>query len=254
MPYGGPVSEVEQATWSRAYRLFRDFRVEQTDPDRFYSALASDSIAQLRQFTALDGAKVLDVGGGPGYFADAFADAGAWYVPVEYDHGELSARGGVSVRSVMADGARLPFHDGSFDVVYSSNVLEHVPDRGAMVREMVRVAAPGGLVFAAYTVWFGPWGGHETSPWHVLGGMRARRRYLRVHGREPKNRFGESMFAVTVAEGLGLAHDLPQADLVAVFPRYLPRATWWLLKVPGVREVATWNLALVWRRRPDTRP
>jgi SAM-dependent methyltransferase len=246
------VSEVEQATWTRAVRLFRDFRVEQSDPDRFYRALATDSIAQLRQFTSLEDAKVLDVGGGPGYFADEFAAAGAWYVPVEYDHGELSARGGVATRSVMADGARLPFRAGTFDVVYSSNVLEHVPDRAAMVREMVRVAAPGGLVFAAYTVWFGPWGGHETSPWHVLGGVRARRRYARKHGREPKNKYGESMFAVTVAEGLRLGHDMPDAELVGVFPRYLPRGTWWLLRVPGVREVVTWNLALVWRRRGST--
>jgi SAM-dependent methyltransferase len=246
------MSDVEQATWSRAVRLFRDFRVEQSDPDRFYQALATDSIAQLRQFTILDGARVLDVGGGPGYFADEFAAAGAWYVPVEYDHGELSARGGVATRSVMADGARLPFHAGAFDVVYSSNVLEHVPDRAAMVREMVRVAAPGGLVFAAYTVWFGPWGGHETSPWHFFGGMRARRRYARKNGREPKNKYGESMFAVTVAEGLRLGQDMPDAELVGVFPRYLPRGTWWLLRVPGVREVVTWNLALVWRRRVST--
>ena len=248
MPYGGRVTEAERATWGRAWNLFQDFRVEQSDPDRFYSALAADSIAQIRQFTGLSGARVLDVGGGPGYFADAFAGAGAWYVPVEYDHGELSARGDVSRRSVMADGARLPFADGSFDVVYSSNVLEHVPDRAAMVREMVRVARPGGLVFAAYTVWFGPWGGHETAPWHFLGGMRARERYARKHGREPKNRYGESLFAVTVAEGLALSEQIPTAELVACFPRYLPGALWWVLKVPGLREVATWNLALAWRK------
>ena len=64
---------------------------------------------------------------------------------------------------------------------------------------MLRVTRSGGLVFISYTVWFGPWGGHETAPWHFLGGMRARRRYARVHGHEPKNRYGESLFPVTVA-------------------------------------------------------
>jgi len=250
VPYGGRVTEAERATWARAYRLFQDFRVEQTDPDRFYGALASDSIEQVAQFARLDGARVLDVGGGPGYFADAFEAAGAWYVPVEYDHGELSARGDVSRRSVMADGARLPFADGTFDVVYSSNVLEHVPDRGAMVREMVRVARPGGVVLAAYTVWFGPWGGHETAPWHFLGGERARRRYARVHGKQPKNKYGESLYAVTVAEGLGLSRTVRGATLLAAFPRYLPGSMWWVLRIPGLREVATWNLALVWRKDP----
>ena len=36
---------------------------------------------------------MLDVGGGPGYFADAFRAAGATYVGLEPDAGELVARG-----------------------------------------------------------------------------------------------------------------------------------------------------------------
>jgi hypothetical protein len=79
--------------------------------------------------------------------------------------------------------------------------------------------------------------------------MRARERYRRKHGREPKNKYGESLYAVTVAEGLRLAGEVPDADLLAAFPRYLPGSLWWVLKVPGVREVATWNLALAWRKR-----
>ena len=48
---------------------------------------------QLSLYTPLDGRAVLDVGGGPGYFADAFRAAGARYVGVDPDAGELSARG-----------------------------------------------------------------------------------------------------------------------------------------------------------------
>jgi hypothetical protein len=36
---------------------------------------------------------------------------------------------------------------------------------------------------------------------------------------------------------------------VAVHPRYNPRWSWWLLRVPVVREVITWNLVLVLRKR-----
>src|SRR5690606_39471967 len=63
-----------------------------------------------------------------------------------------------------------------FDVCYSSNVLEHVPDPWRMAEEMLRVTRPDGVVFLSYTVWFGPWGGHETAPWHFLGGRHARDR------------------------------------------------------------------------------
>ena len=46
-----------------------------------------------------------------------------------------------------------------------------------VAREMVRVTRPGGLVFISWTVWYGPWGGHETAPWHYLGGRRAREQH-----------------------------------------------------------------------------
>ena len=40
---------VDRPSLRRSVDLFRAFRVEQTDPDRFYGALASDSISQLRR-------------------------------------------------------------------------------------------------------------------------------------------------------------------------------------------------------------
>src|SRR4051794_32066701 len=68
------------ATLSRSITLFQAFLREQSDPDHFYGVLAADSVRQLEQFVGLDGTTVLDVGGGPGYFADAFRGAGAAYV------------------------------------------------------------------------------------------------------------------------------------------------------------------------------
>lgn len=236
-------------TLRRSWRLFRAFRVEQTDPDRFYGALAADSVSQVAHHAALDGAWVLDVGGGPGYFARAFRDAGARYTPLDADLGELSGLGAPEPGTVLGSGMQLPFADGSFDVTYSSNVLEHVPDPWRMADEMVRVTRPGGLVFCSYTLWWGPWGGHETAPWHYLGGYRAARRYHRLHGHPPKNVFGSSLFAVTAAAGLRWARERADVDVVAVVPRYLPRWAWWVLRVPLVREVVTWNLAIVLRRR-----
>jgi SAM-dependent methyltransferase len=135
------------------------------------------------------------------------------------------------------------------DLCYSSNVLEHVPHPWRMAEEMVRVTRPGGIVFLSYTVWWGPWGGHETSPWHYLGGARARRRYRRRNGHEPKNKFGESLFRVTVRDGLAWAERQVHGDVVAVFPRYHPRWSYPLIRVAGLREVAAWNLVTVLRKR-----
>jgi SAM-dependent methyltransferase len=230
-------------------RLFREFRHEQSDPARFYTALADDSAAQVGSYHDLTGQLMLDVGGGPGYFRDAFTGAGASYVALDSDVGELAGAGDIGAGTVIGSGMQLPFATDTFDVCYSSNVLEHVPRPWRMAEEMVRVTRPGGLVFISYTTWFGPWGGHETAPWHYFGGRRARRRYLAKHGREPKNTYGESLFAVTVSAGLRWADDQEHADVVHLVPRYNPWWSHWLLRVPVAREVVTWNLVLVLRKR-----
>ena len=238
------------ATWSRAIGLFRDFGVEQTDPDRFYGRMAQDSVDQLRCLTDLQGAHVLDVGGGPGYWADAFSAAGATYTPLDADAGELALHGRTPLPgTVIGDGQALPFRSGGFDVVYSSNVGEHVPSPWAMGDEMVRVCRPGGLVFYSYTLWYGPWGGHETAPWHFVNGHYAARRYERRQGHPPKNVYGESLFPVSLRQGVRWARTQPDADVIDIIPRYLPAWAFWVRSVPVLGEVVTWNVALILRKR-----
>ncbi len=64
---------------------------------------------------------------------------------------EEAARAGVSDRHryQQADLAHLPFADGSFDLVTCQTVLIHVPDVRAVLAEMARVTAPGGLIAVA---------------------------------------------------------------------------------------------------------
>jgi len=46
--------------------------------------------------------------------------------------------------AVQGDALRLPFPDGTFDRVIASEVLEHIPDDSAAMRELARVLRPGG--------------------------------------------------------------------------------------------------------------
>ena len=154
--------------------------------------------------------------------------------------------------TVAGDGNRLPFPDGAADVAFSSNVLEHVPEPARFLDEMVRVTRPGGIIYVSFTAWYSPWGGHETAPWHYLGGHRAARRYERHTGRPPGNRFGSSLFACHVGPTLRMARGHRGVDVVAAMPRYYPDWMRWLIEVPGLRELATWNLLLVLRRRATT--
>lgn len=240
-------------TTRRSIGLLRAFRQEQPRPELFYGPLATDTANLVEHFHSLQGSTVLDIGAGPAQFAREFGSRGARYVALEVVREDLDREASAGV---VGRGQQLPFADDSLDVAMSSNVLEHVPDPDVFSDEMVRVTRPGGLIFLSYTLWLSPWGGHETSPWHYLGGDYAARRYERTHGHPPKNRFGTSMFAASMADGLAWAREQTGAEVLFTGPRYAPWWLQWVTGVPGVREVVGWNLLMVLRKHgtPDARP
>jgi SAM-dependent methyltransferase len=232
----------------RSVRLFRLFLAEQTEPDRFYSELAKDVADQIAEFTPITGQTVLDIGGGPGHLTSEFRAQGANCYLLEPDTSELTCRGSAPACAVVADGYWLPIRDGGADICVSSNVLEHVRDPRGLIDEMIRATRPGGLIYLSFTNWYSPWGGHEMSPWHYLGGKRAESRYLRKHGRLPKNRPGTSLFPVHIGPMLRSIRGRSDVEVVSARPRYYPRWCRVLLLVPGLREVAAWNLLMILRR------
>jgi len=232
----------------RSVRLFRLFRKEQSDPESFYSGLAEDTVAQLEDYCELRGRTVVDVGGGPGHFTAALRERGARCYLFEPDSAEMLRRGEAPSGAVIADGYWLPVRDGVADVCLSSNVLEHVRDPLGLIDEMVRATRPGGLIYLSFTNWYSPWGGHEMSPWHYLGSRFAERRYARRNGRPPKNRFGTSLFPLHVGSVLRQMRSRTDVRIVEAMPRYYPRWCKVIVRIPGLREIATWNLLLILRR------
>ena len=94
-------------------------------------------------FPVSDDALVLDVGSGdkPSWRADVLLDR---YVGAEHA-GQRSGTKAARVNRPLfdADAARMPFADGAFDYTICSNLLEHVPDPGAVVEELMRVSRAG---------------------------------------------------------------------------------------------------------------
>ncbi len=169
---------------------------------------------------------------------------------VGLDMADRRVPGGREGPFVVARGERLPFADGSFDGVVSSNVLEHTADTWGMVRELLRVCRPGGLVYLSWTNWFSPLGGHEWSPLHYLGPRLGPRVYRAIRGTPPPwNVPGETLFPVHVGSVLRGLRPL-DVDVLDVVPRYWPGLRF-LARIPIVREVALWNCAVLMRRRKD---
>ena len=96
---------------------------------------------------ARPGERVLDLGCGAGRFVAALREAGAEPVGVELAEAALErARAnapGADLRLVADDGS-LPLEHASVDLVWCSEVLEHVPDTAHLLLEVRRVLRPGG--------------------------------------------------------------------------------------------------------------
>jgi SAM-dependent methyltransferase len=93
------------------------------------------------------GQRVLDLGSGAGQFTAALAGAGAEAMGVEVAQAALerarAAHPELDFRLAPLDGP-LPSSDGSFDLVWSSEVIEHVADTATWLSEVRRVLKPGG--------------------------------------------------------------------------------------------------------------
>jgi ubiquinone/menaquinone biosynthesis C-methylase UbiE len=88
------------------------------------------------------GSSILEVGAGTGEQAAELTRRGFRVKAIDVPTSEYGMHRVFDVQDY--DGKRIPFADGSFDVVFSSNVLEHLPDLPNMLREMRRVLGPGG--------------------------------------------------------------------------------------------------------------
>ena len=206
----------------RSARLFRGFRGQYDDPDGFYTLLADDTVALVERYESVPGRSVIDVGGGSGYFAKAFRQAGATSFFVEPFWDALTHSGRSLGYGIIGDGTEMPFADRTFDISHSSNVIEHVSNPKGFFAELVRVVRPGGLIFLAFTNWFSPFGGHETSPWHYFGGEWAALRYERKLGYPPKNRYGTSLYRLDISEVVTWAKQLPVCGIGRCVPTVLP--------------------------------
>jgi SAM-dependent methyltransferase len=143
----------ERPRTSREFTAWNEEMVRRFDPDAYHtrSALPIRAIERLRVRAIrrlLDAGaetRVLEVGVGGGNVLERIAGRRVGIDLSPFILAKARARLGAGVGLVRGDAMALPFADGVFDRVYCSEVLEHVLEPEAVVRQMRRVLAPGGF-------------------------------------------------------------------------------------------------------------
>lgn len=142
-----------------AFRRWNEEMARKYDPDAYHrhpnpAVRLVEGMRVRRLLQLLDvrgGQRVLEVGCGAGNILEQIA--GAQLFGVDLSHALLDkARARLGDRAALHEGfaESLPFADSSFDRVYCSEVLEHVVDPLAVLREMRRVVRPTGWAVISF--------------------------------------------------------------------------------------------------------
>jgi SAM-dependent methyltransferase len=115
-------------------------------PSQVWTSGLERRLALMRRYVKLEGARVLDIGCGVGAFVRRLREFTPQVCGTDVDR-ESVLRGVEQVPDLaLAVGERMPFRDGSFDVILLHEVLEHVDNDLETLREARRLLAPGGKV------------------------------------------------------------------------------------------------------------
>lgn len=97
------------------------------------------------------GKKTLDLGCGGGILAEEFARLGCRVTGLDPSEPSISVareharESGLEIEYRVGVGEEIPFPDGSFEIVYCCDTLEHVADLGMVISEIARVLGEGGI-------------------------------------------------------------------------------------------------------------
>ena len=170
----------------RAIKAHADLRFRsEYDYALFEYYRSAKVIAFLERAGVLMSGRVLDAGCGGGGMPLSLAEEAQFVVGI--DPAERFQDAGVRLgreRAVgnlffaLADGMYLPFESGTFDLVLSHAVIEHVANAPLYLRECARVLAPGGCMYLSTAPYLSFAGAHLPRlkvqvPLHLLAGRRA---------------------------------------------------------------------------------
>lgn len=172
-------------------------------------ALMSQEIGQ-----SLVGKRLLEIGSGIGLLQAVARQDGVEAYGIELDpvHCDLS-QDILRVYDIADDdltqayGEKLPFADGTFDLVCSFLVMEHVQNPYWVLSEAARVLKPGGHLHFVVPNYGSVWEGHYNMPWIPYSPPWLAKAYVSLMGRDPH--FVDTLQLINPSQLRRIMADLP---------------------------------------------
>lgn len=165
--------------------------------ERIYSEIKmtreANFIEALQNHYDIKDKLILDVGCGIGGFVVQLGLRGAKVIGIEPSKeysiivqkriGKYNLKD--TCQCIRDSGELLPFLDDTFDYVICFSVLEHTNNPYSVIKEIIRVAKPNGIIFIQTENYFSFWDAHYRILWFPLMPKKIAKFYLRLRGRDP---------------------------------------------------------------------
>ena len=124
-----------------------DKRAELGHASQIWTRGLERRLQMVREHVTLEGKRILDIGCGVGAFVRRLREFSPQVYGFDIDRESVTTAAAEGLPNLaLAVGEHLPYPDASFDVIFLHEVLEHVDDDVATLKEARRVLAPGGRV------------------------------------------------------------------------------------------------------------
>lgn len=204
----------------------------------------------------LSGSRLLDIGCGFGGYIQAFEDEGASVVGLDLTPLDMPGR-----QIILGDALTTPTAEATFDIVVCASLIEHVAEPLELLKEIWRILKPGGIFYLSYPPYYSPRGGHQFSPFHLLGqstalaiakrrGLYRREKWLQERfPTDPESfesAFGSwGLYVLTIAKTRRLLKQLP-FETLDCSTRWLPLN---FANIPVLGELLTWHVQFLLRKQ-----
>ena len=138
----------EQSDYTRNYDQISNFHLKSENENPFISEemwleMENSTFNLLKKFS-FKNARILDAGVGTGRILERINEVNKFGVDISLEYLKISKEKGIDVCASMLED--LPYYDEFFDIIISTDVLEHVLDLNAVLFELKRILKRGGIM------------------------------------------------------------------------------------------------------------